>query len=57
MSDRKRIYLCLAQMSDAGLEQKCIKEVQPSLIMYSPAGTRPLEFFKVSQKCSPSIDN
>ena len=26
MSDRKRIYLCLAHMSDAGLEQKCIKE-------------------------------
>ena len=26
MSERKRIYLCLAQMSDAGLEQKYIKE-------------------------------
>ena len=26
MSDRKRIYLCLAHMSDAGLEQKYIKE-------------------------------
>ncbi|MBE6069657.1 MAG: aminotransferase class I/II-fold pyridoxal phosphate-dependent enzyme, partial [Clostridium lundense] len=26
MSDRKRIYLCLAHMSEAGLEQKYIKE-------------------------------
>ena len=26
MSERKRIYLCLAHMSDAGLEQKYIKE-------------------------------
>ena len=26
MADRKRIYLCLAHMSDAGLEQKYIKE-------------------------------
>ena len=26
MSDRKRIYLCLAHMSDAGLEQKYIQE-------------------------------
>ena len=26
MSDRKRIYLCLAHMSDEGLEQKYIKE-------------------------------
>ena len=26
MSDRKRIYLCLAHMSEAGLEQKFIKE-------------------------------
>ena len=26
MADKKRIYLCLAQMSDAGLEQKYIKE-------------------------------
>jgi len=26
MADKKRIYLCLAHMSDAGLEQKYIKE-------------------------------
>lgn len=26
MSERKRIYLCLAHMSEAGLEQKYIKE-------------------------------
>lgn len=26
MSERKRIYLCLAHMSDEGLEQKYIKE-------------------------------
>lgn len=26
MSERKRIYLCLAHMSDAGLEQKYIQE-------------------------------
>ena len=26
MAERKRIYLCLAHMSDEGLEQKCIKE-------------------------------
>ena len=26
MSDRKRIYLCLAHMSDAGFEQKYIRE-------------------------------
>ena len=26
MADRKRIYLCLAHMSEAGLEQKYIKE-------------------------------
>ncbi len=26
MADRKRIYLCLAHMSDEGLEQKYIKE-------------------------------
>lgn len=25
MADKKRIYLCLAHMSDAGLEQKYIK--------------------------------
>ena len=26
MADKKRIYLCLAHMSEAGLEQKYIKE-------------------------------
>jgi len=26
MSERKRIYLCLAHMSDEGIEQKYIKE-------------------------------
>ena len=26
MTERKRIYLCLAHMSEAGLEQKYIKE-------------------------------
>ena len=26
MSERKRIYLCLAHMSEAGLEQKYIQE-------------------------------
>jgi len=26
MTDRKRIYLCLAHMSEAGLEQKYIQE-------------------------------
>ena len=26
MADKKRIYLCLAHMSDAGLEQKYIQE-------------------------------
>lgn len=26
MAERKRIYLCLAHMSDVGLEQKYIKE-------------------------------
>jgi hypothetical protein len=26
MSDHKRIYLCLAHMSEAGLEQKYIQE-------------------------------
>lgn len=26
MAERKRIYLCLAHMSEAGLEQKYIKE-------------------------------
>ena len=26
MAERKRIYLCLAHMSDEGLEQKYIKE-------------------------------
>ena len=27
MSERKRIYLCLAHMSDEGLEQKYIKKI------------------------------
>lgn len=27
MMERKRIYLCLAHMSDEGIEQKYIKEV------------------------------
>ncbi len=26
MSERKRIYLCLAHMSDEGIEQKYVKE-------------------------------
>ena len=26
MSERKMIYLCLAHMSEDGMEQKCIKE-------------------------------
>ena len=26
MSERKRIYLCLAHMSDEGMEQKYVKE-------------------------------
>ena len=28
MSERERIYLCLAHMSEAGLEQKYIKEAR-----------------------------
>ena len=39
MSERKKIYLCLAHMSEAGLEQKYINEVtggNPSVIYNQP---------------------
>ena len=34
MSERKMIYLCLAHMSEAGMEQKYVKEAFGSLFVF-----------------------
>ena len=38
MSERKRIYLCLAHMSEDGMEQKYVKEALFKVGMCLPAG-------------------